>query len=112
MSTKRLLQSFQQIRTYAAKTKRQKQGESTTIVKHLKGKHPKVERVSDVQLEGLKFDMAVLDGNMQHSIERLRVNLNGVVSRVGRVSAGSTSRLFRASSEASLTALHQPYWIP
>jgi hypothetical protein len=48
--------------------------------------------VSDVQLEGEQFDMAVLDGNMQHFIERLRVNLNGVVSRVGRLSAGSTSR--------------------
>jgi hypothetical protein len=84
MSGRRLLLPLIQTRSYAAKTRKQRDEEPTTVVR--KGKGP--SKVADVQLPGEQFDLATLDDNMQRSIERLRVTLNGVVSRVGRVSAG------------------------
>ena len=64
--------------------------EDDTIVYQTKGKgknkQQRAEIITETQLPGEKFDLSVLESNMERAIERLRVALKGVVGRVGRIS--------------------------
>ena len=46
------------------------------------------ERIGNTQLPNEAFNLSTLEENMKRSIERLRMSLNGVVGRVGRLSSG------------------------
>lgn len=58
-----------------------------------KGKMLTEDDLLERQLPGEHFELKVLEGRMQEAIDRLRVSLNTVVGRVGRITPGESERL-------------------
>lgn len=109
----------QQVRFYAkgkgnAKNKRSpdRDDEASHVpVMSKKGKKKGFEQdepteVGDMSLPGEQFDLRTLEDNMKHSIDRLRIHLNKLISRVGRIRPGSSllplSRMLVLTMDADL----------
>ena len=63
-----------------------------------KGKMLTEDDLLERQLPGEHFELKVLEGRMQEAIDRLRVSLNTVVGRVGRITPGESRALAHFSS--------------
>ena len=58
-----------------------------------KGKMLTEDDLLERQLPGEHFELKVLEGRMQEAIDRLRVSLNTVVGRVGRITPGESRQV-------------------
>lgn len=76
-----------------------------------KGKMLTEDDLLERQLPGEHFELKVLEGRMQEAIDRLRVSLNTVVGRVGRITPGeapSSQRLFVLDLQANASSGRDP----